>query len=95
MDDEERDEPGGVSPRQAFGQVMRELRRKRGISQERLGQEAGFHRTYVSLLERGIKSPSLNALFELASVLDTTVTELVRQAEARVSRLPNRDAPRH
>lgn len=43
------------SPEQAFGRVLREVRADRGLSQEQFGFESGFHRTYISLLERGLK----------------------------------------
>jgi len=65
----------------AFGAVLREVRKERGISQEDLGFESGYHRTYVSLLERGIKSPSLQTIFELSRALDIAPSELL----ARVS----------
>ena len=44
-------------------------RRKKRISQERLGFDAGVHRTYVSLIERGVKSPTLGVLFRLCQAL--------------------------
>lgn len=70
--------------RQAFGAVLRELRHEHGISQEKLGLEAGFHRTYVSLLERGLKSPSLGAIFRLARILGVPPAELIQQVQRRV-----------
>ena len=50
----------------SFGQVLQQLRRDSGLSQEELGFASGYHRTYISLLERGHKSPSLRTIFELA-----------------------------
>ena len=49
-----------------------------GVSQEELADRCGLHRTYVSQLERGLKSPSLNTLYALASALKVDVTDLVR-----------------
>jgi transcriptional regulator with XRE-family HTH domain len=43
----------------AVGEELRASREKRRISQERLSFDAGIHRTYVSLIERGRKSPTL------------------------------------
>ena len=37
----------------AFGMVLQEIRRKRGLSQEQLTFEAGVHRTHISQLEHG------------------------------------------
>ncbi|RJQ75441.1 MAG: XRE family transcriptional regulator [Desulfobacteraceae bacterium] len=45
-----------MSPEKAFGQVLREARQLRGFSQEKPGVESGYHRTYISLLERGAKA---------------------------------------
>jgi len=65
----------------AFGEAVRARRRELGLSQEDLGFEAELHRTYVSQLERGIKSPSLATIEQLAQVLKTTPSDLIRAAE--------------
>jgi len=48
----------------SFGLVLRQLRQNSGLSQEQLGFESGYHRTYISMLERGKKSPSLQTIFK-------------------------------
>ena len=65
----------------AFGQVLWKLRKKIGISQEDLADRANLHRTYVSQLERGLKSPSLKAIKSLAQALNKEPHELVKAAE--------------
>ena len=72
----------------AFGAVLREVRKERGISQEDLGFESGYHRTYVSLLERGIKSPSLQTIFELSRALDIAPSELLARVDLTTRRKP-------
>ncbi len=67
----------------AFGDVIRELRRKRGLSQEALSFACGRHRTYVSLLERGHNSPSLQTLWMLAAALEIEPAKLVQLVQAR------------
>ena len=52
------------------------------MSQEGLANEAGVDRSYVSLLERGIKSPTLRMVFRLAGILGVTAAEMVGKAEA-------------
>ena len=66
---------------QSFAKVLRTEREARGISQEALGQLAGLHRTYVSMLERGIHSPSLAAIEALAASLKVPASKLVKAAE--------------
>jgi transcriptional regulator with XRE-family HTH domain len=61
----------------SFGQVLQQLRRDRGLSQEELGFASGYHRTYISLLERGQKSPSLRTIFELAKALKVEPSEVI------------------
>ncbi|WP_041286706.1 helix-turn-helix domain-containing protein [Desulfomonile tiedjei] len=67
-----------------FGEVLQELRRKRGLSQEEFGFECELHRTYISLLERGKRIPSLTTIIQLAIVLKVSPSEIVRQVEARL-----------
>ena len=66
-----------------FGRVLQELRRERGLTQEGLAERSGCHRAHVSFLERGLKSPTLNMLFQLAAALEVSPTELVSRVEAR------------
>ena len=68
---------------QRFGEVIRELRRERGLSQEELSFAAGRHRTYVSLVERGRNAPSINTLWLLAEALRVQPSEIIRRVEQR------------
>jgi len=68
----------------AFGDVLRKARQERGMSQENLALQSGYHRTYISLLERGLKRPSLQTIFELAWALDLSPGELLTRVD-RVS----------
>jgi transcriptional regulator with XRE-family HTH domain len=65
----------------AFGRALRQYRTAAGLSQEALAHEADLHRTYVSQLERGLKSPSLAAIEALADALNAKPHELIRAAE--------------
>jgi len=60
-----------VRPEEAFGIVLRNLRNEKAISQEKLALEANLARTYVSLLERGLRQPSLTTILNIAAVLGT------------------------
>ena len=53
------------NPEQAFAKVLRAARTERGISQEKLGFESGYHRTYIGMLERGLQNPTLRVILSL------------------------------
>jgi transcriptional regulator with XRE-family HTH domain len=67
-----------LSLEKSFGLRLRAKRDMLGISQEELADRSGIHRTYVSQLERGLKSPSLSTLYALALALSIDVIDLVR-----------------
>ena len=64
-----------------FGGILQDIRQKQGLSQEDLGFESGYHRTYISLLERGQKNPSLKAIFRLAKALKIKPSEIIKRIE--------------
>ena len=64
-----------------FGKVLRETRKRQGLSQQSLALETDLDRTYISLLERGKRQPSLRTLFILAEALGTRASALVRKLE--------------
>lgn len=70
-----------------FGEVIGQLRRNRGISQEDLAERAGVHRTYISQLERGLKSPTLVVLMKLATALGMKASEILAQLEHELNEL--------
>ena len=65
-----------------FGQVLRDFRHKKGVSQETLADEAGLDRTFISRLERGLTQPSLTTLLALAEALEVPAHSLIRELEA-------------
>ncbi len=64
-----------------FGKVVRQRRRELRLSQEDLGYRSGLHRTYISEIERGRKSPSLRAMVAIAEALGVNVSELILAVE--------------
>lgn len=74
-----------------FGQVLKKVRIDQGLSQEQLAFESGFHRTYVSLLERGQKNPSLKTIFQLAKTLKITPSDMFRLIEFQATKLQKDD----
>jgi transcriptional regulator with XRE-family HTH domain len=65
----------------ALGLVVRRHRERAGLSQEGLAEACDRHRTYVSILERGLKSPSLDTIVALAGALGVRPHVLVKEAE--------------
>jgi len=59
-----------------FGQRVRELRNRRGISQEELAFKAGVHRTYLGGIERGERNPSLKNIAAIAEALGIPLREI-------------------
>lgn len=72
-----------MTPKQAFGKILRDARETKGVSQEQLGYASGYHRTYISLLERGIKSPSLDTIFHLAVALKVAPSKMIALVESQ------------
>ena len=74
------------SLQKAFGMVLRQVRTSRGLSQQDLALESDLDRTYISLLERGLRQPTLTTLIALASALDRDAAGLVTETVAQLSR---------
>ena len=70
-----------MNPATAFGHALRYFRMNSRISQERLAQESGLDRSYISLLERGIRQPSLTTLIQIAQALNLSPRELIGKVE--------------
>lgn len=65
----------------AFGCALRELRKQKGITQEQLALQVGLDRTYVSNLELGRNSPSLDTMGKLSIGLGINLSRLIREFE--------------
>ena len=70
---------------EAFGIVLKELRQNKSISQEKLALDCGLDRTFISLLERGQRQPSLSTIFQLATSLNIKASEIVELVDKKIS----------
>ncbi|MCD5327848.1 helix-turn-helix domain-containing protein [Chromobacterium piscinae] len=77
----------------AFGAVLRDLRKQKGLSQEALGFEAELTRNYISLLECGDRSPTLDTMLALCSALDISLAHLATAIQARIRENHDRNNP--
>ncbi|WP_294770666.1 helix-turn-helix transcriptional regulator [uncultured Rhodoferax sp.] len=68
--------------RQVLASNIKELRGKRGLSQEALALSADVDRTYVSQIERAVGNPSLLVLCKLGTVLNKDVCDLLVTPQA-------------
>ena len=66
-----------------FGPVLRAARLAAGLTQEALSFKAGLDRTYISQLENGHKSPTLDVLFLLCDALGVRASRLIARVERR------------
>jgi DNA polymerase V len=64
-----------------FGQALKEARLVKGMSQEELALESELDRTYVSMLERDVKNPTLGTISKLAKSLGITPLQLVMRSQ--------------
>lgn len=64
-----------------IGVVLKRIRKSMKFSQEELAFKSGLDRTYISMLERNVKQPSITTIFLLADALNLRPSELVRQVE--------------
>jgi len=60
-----------------FGKNVRELRQKKGLSQEKLAEIAGLHRTYIGMIERAEKNITLLNIAKIAKALKVLPSELI------------------
>ena len=65
-----------TNPLIPLGQAIKTQREQLGLSQEKLADRCGFDRTYISMLERGKRNPSLINLLKLVKGLGITLSKL-------------------
>src|SRR5579871_3046054 len=61
----------------ALGERLRDLRRKRGWTQQDLGDAAALDRTYVIALEKGRQNLTLGTIFRIAQALDAPLEQIL------------------
>ena len=69
---------------EAVGHILQVLRKKKGLTQEQLSGLATLDRTHYSKIERGLRNPTIDTVFKIASALDMKPHELVKIIEENV-----------
>ena len=72
--------------RKQLGEVIRRLREADGLSQEALAERAQIDRTYVSIVERGLKSPTIDTFVRICAALNTPPDGVLSSALRRARR---------
>jgi len=72
---------------QCFANVLISLRKKNKFSQEALAEKADLDRTYISLLERGLRQPTIKTIFAIASAFQLPPHQIIQAVEEHLQRL--------
>jgi transcriptional regulator with XRE-family HTH domain len=71
---------------EAFGKVLRELRKVHQISQEKLAELSNLDRSFISLLECGRKQTSLVTIFQLAKAFKLSASKILVRVEEKIKK---------
>lgn len=69
--------PGQAALRSRLSRNLKRIRATQNISQEKLGDLAGLHRTYISQVERMVTNVSLDNIYLLAEALSVDPADLL------------------
>ena len=61
-----------------FAKRVKTLREAQGLSQEKLAEKSELHRTYIGMVERLERNPSLICIYKIANGLGVHITELLK-----------------
>ena len=67
-----------------IGDILRQLREKKGLTQEELSGLATLDRTHYSKIERGLRIPTIDTIFKISFALDIKPHELIKIIEEKV-----------
>ncbi len=62
---------------QKFGDSLQKVRKSQDISQEELAAKLSMHRTYVGMIERGERNPTIRTLYKIAKALKVKSSDLL------------------
>ncbi|RJF32057.1 XRE family transcriptional regulator [Pseudoalteromonas gelatinilytica] len=78
-----------MEEKEAFGIVLRRLREKKGITQEQLAFRCNLHRTYIGLLERGLRQPTISTIFSIGKELKIKPSTIIKLTEQEMVKKPS------
>lgn len=62
---------------QKFGDKLQKVRKAHGVSQEELAAKLAMHRTYIGMIERGERNPTIRTLYKIAKALKVNGSDLL------------------
>ncbi len=86
-------EPEHQQELDAFGMVLKRMRKERGLSQEELAWDAQLDPKFVSMLERGRKEPGYRTILKLSRALGCTSGHLMSEVDKVIQMLGTTSAP--
>ena len=66
---------------EAFGMVLRKYRLEAKLTQEQLAFACGLDRTYIGLLERSQRQPTISVVFKIAEVIGVAPHKIILEIE--------------
>lgn len=72
-----------MTPEDAFRITVKEVRKEKNISQEKLALKSGVDRTFMSRIERGLSQPTLKTILKLCRGLGISSSELMEKIESK------------
>jgi transcriptional regulator with XRE-family HTH domain len=75
----------------ALAKRIKELRKKRGLSQEALADHAGLHRVAIGWIEQARRVPSLKTLVKISHGLGISVSELLKGVDQGITKKHGRN----
>ena len=68
----------------AVAETLRELRQKKGVSQEKLAEAIDSHQVYISEIENGKKIPSLAVIYKTAQFFNLSLSDFAAMIEEKI-----------
>jgi len=68
-----------------YGKTLKDIRTQKGISQQELAFMTELDRTYISMLERNLRQPSLETVFKISAALGLKASEFIRMIETQIA----------
>jgi transcriptional regulator with XRE-family HTH domain len=69
------------SLKELFGEILLQLRKEKGVSQQELADNCNMERAYISRLERGLFQPTISVVFKIADYFERKPSEVIEMLD--------------